>query len=202
MKRFNFMRIIFLLGLFVAGQLQAQHEFLSSFTASVVPEGVFLEWTIIQGTTCLGVTIERADPKGDFAEIGRIEEVCGSIDEPVDYSFLDETPVNGSLNSYRLILGLDGTSEPVSVEYFNVDEAGFSVTLNEASGTLKIFTIGQLSSVLDVLVYDVNGREVDRIQLNDGDASLNVSRYNGGLYLIAIKEQDQIIHIARVVKSR
>ena len=196
------MRTIFLLGLFVAGQLQAQHEFLSSFTASAVPEGVFLEWTINQGSTCLGVTIDRLNSFGEFTEIGRIDEVCGSIVEPVDYSFLDESPVSGGVNSYRLILGLDGTTEPVSVEYFNVDEAGFSITLNEESGTLKVFTIGQLSNEVEANVYDVQGRIVDQIQLEGGTANLNVSGYNSGLYFIAVSERDQIIHIARVVKSR
>lgn len=202
MKRFNFMRIIFLLGLVVAGQIQAQHEFLSKFTASVVPDGVFLQWTINQGTTCLGVTIERLDSTGEFSEIGRIEEVCGSIDEPVDYSFLDESPVGGSVNSYRLILGLDGATEPVSVEYFNVDEAGFSVTLNEDSSTLKVFTIGQQSDTFDVIVYDVRGAEVDHKRLEGGSASLNVSGYMAGVYLIAVTENDQIKHITRVVKAR
>ena len=196
------MRIIFLLGLIVAGQLQAQHEFLSSFTASVVPEGVFLEWTINQGTTCLGVTIERLDPASVYAEIGRIDEVCGSIEEPVDYSFLDETPIAGSVNSYRLILGLDGTTEPVSVEYFDIDESGFAITLNEQSGTLKVFTIAQLSSEFEAYVYDVHGRVIDQIQLESGTANLNVSSYNAGLYFIAVTERDQIVHIARVVKSR
>ncbi len=187
--------------LLTVGHVHAQHPFLSTFTASAVTDGVFLEWTLKEGSTCLGIIIERADEHGQFHEIGQIDEVCGSIIEPVDYDFLDEDPLTGSINDYRLILGLDGTTDVVSVEYFNVDVSGFSVTMHEASGTLNIFSLEPLTVKNGLLIYDVNGKEIERFSFGSGASSVDVSGLNAGLFFIAITEDDEIIHVARIVKS-
>ena len=201
MERFNLMRTLFLLFLLSSLQVHAQHPFLATFTAKASTDGVFLEWTINKGSTCLGITIERETDSGEYIRIGRLEDVCGSISEPVDYDYLDSDPVLGSINSYRLVLGLDGTSEPVSIEYFKVDESGFSVLLTDGGSALSIFSLNQLTSDHTLNIYDVNGKSLLQRSLVLSDGHVDISGINAGLLFVAILKQDQIVYVARVIKS-
>ncbi len=195
------MRTLFLLCMLTAIHVQAQHPFLATFTAKAAADGVFLEWTINQGSTCLGITIEREKSNGEYLRIGRLEDVCGSISEPVDYDYLDSDPVLGSINNYRLVLGLDGTSDPVSIEYFKVDESGFSVLLTEGGSALSIFSLNQLSNEYSLNIYDVNGRSLMQHSLALSNGNVDISGINAGLLFVAIMKQDQVVHVARIIKS-
>jgi hypothetical protein len=201
MDRFNLMRTLFLLCMLTALHVQAQHPFLATFTAKAASDGVFLEWTINQGSTCLGITIERESESGVYEQVGRIEEVCGSISEPVDYDYLDSNPLLGSINNYRLVLGLDGTSESIAIEYFKVDESGFSVLLTDGGTALSIFSLVQMSNEYTLNVYDVNGQTLMQQSLANTNGTVDISGINTGLLFVAILRQDQIVHVTRLIKS-
>ena len=84
----------------------AQHNsILDNFTVFENNENVYLNWTIISGSTCNGIQIYRSTDNLSFTQIGSIARICGSSSQPRNYAFTDNNPEKNKFNCYRLELG-------------------------------------------------------------------------------------------------
>lgn len=63
------------------------------FSAFAHSQSVQLDWTIGAGSFCDGTTIFRSEDDITYHEVGMIDGICGSADEPVGYSFKDSMPI-------------------------------------------------------------------------------------------------------------
>ena len=58
----------------------AQHPFIEDFQVSQISGGVFVQWTLKQGSICQGIQIERrSGQEPTYTEVGNIEGVCGNV---------------------------------------------------------------------------------------------------------------------------
>jgi hypothetical protein len=161
---------------------------LTSFSASVSFEGVLLNWSTATETNNLGFDIERKT-NNKWARIGFVEGAGSTID-PIDYSFVDNDKINGSVN-YRLKqIDYDGT-----IEYSKVVEVTIENTISEYcleqnypnpfNPTTKIeFNIPtnvMTSRDLSLRIYDVLGNEI-KILLNE--------KTDGGKYIVDFNAGD------------
>ena len=89
---------------------------LDRFTAQQVNNEVLLNWTIKSGFTCNGIEILSSSDSLNFTNIGKIEGICGAVDEPISYTFSHKAPAQNKINYYRLELGGVGSTEIISVE--------------------------------------------------------------------------------------
>ncbi|MCF8239643.1 MAG: hypothetical protein K9I85_15880 [Saprospiraceae bacterium] len=120
-------KTLLLVGLLLCGIMAQAQNFLSDFTLAAGNGKVVLNWTVSAGNTCLGIGIVRATDEQNFIPIGNIGGICGSTTEAVSYSFVDEAPVPNKINSYKLLLGLSGESEVLSVEIIDLGSTGYQV---------------------------------------------------------------------------
>ena len=186
------------IGILLSTSSLAQHPFMSRFTATIVGDGIYLEWTLTAGNTCQGIRIERAAPGEAFKEVGNIEGICGSIDRDEDFTFLDNTPIGGIQNRYRLLLGLSGYTEEISIQYFNVGEEGFLLAQSE-DGIRLISDRNDLVNK-ELALYDSKGVELQRMSLSDRETRLSTLALQQGAYILVVFDTSEAIFVEQFVK--
>jgi hypothetical protein len=97
---------------------------LVSFNAFVGSGVVNLNWKTATELNNRGFEIERSEDKINFTSIGFIEGV-GTTTDPVEYSFIDNAPLNGT-NYYRL-KQIDYNGQ---IEYSNIIEVDFGIPVS------------------------------------------------------------------------
>ncbi len=70
---------------------------------------VYLNWSIVSGSTCNGIQIYRSTDSVMFTQVGNIPGICGSSSSAISYNFIDDNPVKNKVNYYRLELGNNGS---------------------------------------------------------------------------------------------
>ena len=105
------MKLLLSIALFLPMSLFGQeHPILNYFSANLGDNDVYLSWEIMGGGQCNGIQILRSTDSLNYVEIGDVQGVCGSPDFAQQYDFTDESPVENSINYYRLELGVQGFS--------------------------------------------------------------------------------------------
>lgn len=178
----------------------AQHPFLSRFSATVIDDGVFLEWTISKGNRCNGTQIERALIDEEFIEVGGIEGVCGSVEEPEDFSFLDTRPISGNESRYRLLLGQSGYTQEVSVTYFNLGDDGFLLFYDSISGLLNIVSDNRSSSLKDVCLFDLEGSKIETWAMNSSSSQFSLRGFMNGAYIVRVTKDSEVLFSQKFIK--
>jgi len=174
---------------------------LSSFSASIIEQGVKLSWTTETEVSNYGFEVQRAMSNVQslqWLEIGFVEGY-GNSNSPKEYSFIDEN-VTGGKYSYRLKqIDNDG-----KFEYSKVIEIDVGTPLNyelsqnypnpfNPSTTIK-FSIPEKGNV-NLLVYNILGEEV-AILLNEvkeaGVHTINfdAAELKSGIYFYRLQAAD------------
>jgi len=162
-------------------------------------EGVFIEWTIDTGNTCNGTSIERRLPSGDYQEIGNISGICGSVSEPVDYEFLDNTPVPNVLVEYRLVLGNLGPSEPILFRYLDPSHGQFIILGLPSDDEIQLLPTATMSIPQQIVVYDSMGRSRLQETIDNQGLLLDLSAYPSGQYFITVLENGREVYATQFV---
>ncbi|MBE0637216.1 MAG: hypothetical protein IH598_01695 [Bacteroidales bacterium] len=165
--RLFFILLVFLF--FGAMNLRGQqaHPILSYFTAVRVNNTVQINWAISGGNTCNGILIQRSTDGIFFEVIGEIGGVCGSPDVDVPYVFTDENPESNQTNYYRLELGSQGFTNPVTIEYFPLNVDGFSLILDKNAGIAYIHFANPEQNLATYRIYSIDGRFLRAGETND-----------------------------------
>jgi hypothetical protein len=159
------------------------------FQAIASKETVLLRWTIEAGNTCNGIRIHRSADKTNFAEIGEISGVCGSTSEPVDYTFIDNSPVKNQVNYYRLEAGNTGFSRVVAVEIIAIGSEGYQVRPNPVSSETRIYFYNPGRQEHVLTLYNQNGKEVFAASTREDHFELNADMLQSGLYFFGISAE-------------
>lgn len=170
--------------MFLPVKSQAQHYILSDFFVYQKDNNIVkLQWTFEAGETCNGINIERAGKNKNFEKIGLIRGICGAPDREVTYRFTDSIPLNNQISYYRLELGSQGFSSPVSFEtrfykdnsYVIKGSSGFStptVLFNNTNNTRYTFRI-----------FDTHGNLIRELTTNSNRLQLPVNKLSSGMYI-------------------
>lgn len=138
---------------------------LTSFTGSVIQDGVLLNWTTATELNNQGFEIERSTATQSWEKIGYVPGF-GTTTEPKSYSYLDQNVTSGNY-TYRLKqLDFDGSfnySPEVVVEVVEALPTDFSLSQNYPNPFNPATTIQfQVPTAGDVsiVIYDLLGKEV------------------------------------------
>jgi hypothetical protein len=170
---------------------------LVSFNAAASENSVELKWQTASELNNLGFNIERKinDIENHWKSIG-FHKSEGNSKSLTDYTFVDKSPVGGTIFTYRLKqVDLDGTfdySDEVEVTFVPNEFALHQNFPNPFNPSTKIrFTLVHESKV-NIKVYDQLGQLVTELLNNEmasgyHEVEFNASSYASGIYIYSIE---------------
>jgi hypothetical protein len=154
--------IVFLFFALPAG-LHAQDALLQSFSARQQDEDVLIKWVIGQGNQCSDVEIQHSTDSVSFTVVYTYPGICGSNDEAATYTWVHTHPVPDSKNHYRLNFPASGFSDVITVHHHSYEGTGYVAAPSPSSGPVTIYFRNSQNTRHTLILFDVNGREVTRI---------------------------------------
>jgi len=169
---------------------------LLSFTATLNGDVVDVNWSVASQVNNDYYTILRSMNGYDWSDIGRIKG-AGTVNEQIDYKFIDKDPYIG-LSYYRLKqTDFDGNYEqfsPISVRY-DVEIVGLLISPNPVTDIITLTMDGNLHNDLHVIrIFDSRGNMILRNNLigNLKDYDVDVSKLSSGMYIVKVKNRRQL----------
>lgn len=166
--------------------LNAQADFmLNHFSLYEVGETIVLDWTIKEGSVCNGISVFRSTDGVNYEKIGDLFGVCGDITKAENYTFVDKNPVGASFNYYKLELGLNGFTNPVSV-YFADMEGNTSLFAPNPSNGDGTFYYRENGDVV-IQIFNGQGQKVYEILSEGKKTNVDLSFLKSGVYQYIIQ---------------
>ena len=170
---------------------------LNYFTVDRGKQTISLSWELQAGFECYGITVERRTGDEDFKTIGAIKGYCGSQTEPEAYNFVDNNPVAGTENHYRLILGKEST-QVRSIFYFGEQHEAVRPYPNPSPNgiwTLRFEPIP--TEALNITLRNTQGQVVYTHHLTNPQEffELNCPELSSGTYILSVEGKDASSHI-------
>ena len=97
----------------------------------------------------------------------------------------------------------NGDKAYYSSEYLSTpdfDTTTFTISPNPVQDQLSI-RLDELSSSTTLEVYDIHGRLLDNLKINEIEIQLDVSDYASGMYFIKMKGESGITHTSKFIKE-
>lgn len=151
--------VLFSILLPFSGVLKGQqaHPILSYFSVIAANNNVQLNWAITGGNTCNGIRVQRSTDGVYFETIGEIGGICGSPDVDVPYVYLDMDPASNKTNFYRLELGSQGFTIPLSIDFFPLNDQGYSLIMDINTGKASIYFSNPEQSIAAYRLFSIDG---------------------------------------------
>lgn len=185
---------IFLLAVSSALSANAQVIDITSFFKASENQGkVLLSWQIVTGSTCNGIQIYRGTDSTQLTQIGEIIGVCGSVTEPIDYSFVDENLSKNNTYYYRLEFGTQGFSEILSINVEGLFNGTAQARPNPISTTGKIFYSKTDNKNCTLTLYDAFGRKTIEATTKNNFFTIDAFGLKNGSYFYTIVSEDGIL---------
>ena len=171
--------IILIFASSISGLSGQGHYLLDKFIVYKENERVILNWTIKKGNTCFGIGIFRSTDNANYKLIGDIKGICGSSDDAISYTYIDENPVGNRTNYYVLELGFSGkTNPPLKVEFVNVSDKGYKIFPNPITEKSKIYFSNKINSNFTLNIYDLSGNRIQSLKTNQDYFELSLLNQN------------------------
>lgn len=179
--------VFILLGVGSAQVLQAQqHAILSYFNAEVGNNSVLLKWAVSGGNTCNGIRVYHSTDDLHYEQVEDIPGVCGDAAVDIGYQFLHDSILLQGTHYYKLELGNQGFSSPLSVVFYQTNGAGYKMYPNPGRNGLYIFSNHTEGESL-IQVISIQGSIVYENTLREGQLNyLNLSSLEKGMYIVKI----------------
>ena len=170
----------------------AQHNpILGNFTLFENNRKVYLNWSIVSGSTCNGIQIYRSTDNINYTQIGSIAGVCGNSSTAVSYNFTDNNPEKNKINYYRLELGNNGSSEILSVKIIDI-ESGYQIRPNPVIGKAKIYFDNNTSLLFQLVIYNLKGVNIFTLETKTDFFELNTEKIQSGIYFFTIGTEGNV----------
>jgi hypothetical protein len=168
---------------------------LSFFSSIVLNDKIKLSWTTITETNNYGFEIERENTQNQFQKIGFVTG-NGNSNSPKQYSFIDDTIIEGSTFKYRLKqVDNDGTFEYSKVLEVKIVPDKLALEQNypnpfNPTTTIK-FSIPEAGYV-KLTLYNILAQEIKTLVNESKEAGVhtvnfNASDLNSGLYIYKLE---------------
>ena len=195
-----FLSFLLFIGVSLQGFSQ-EHEILSYFFGLIKDDLIILKWGITGGNTCNGILINHSVDDINYEQVGEIPGICGSQIAEVPYTFIHDSPVSGQKNYYKLELGLQGSSTPLIITFFNTGQEGYLLFPNPGSEVLQIVVTGN-GEPIELLFSDVSGKIFGSFNSNSGEViSVPTTEWVSGVYFISIYKAGELIASPRWVRN-
>lgn len=162
---------------------QSPHIILSEFFVYQDENLVRLQWTIKEGRTCNDIRIERAGNAKNFSYLGLISGVCGAPDQSVTYRYVDSIPLQNQVNYYRLEMGSQGYSEPVSIETRMYNNKEYIIKGNPSISGIEILFKNEKAQMFEFRVFDMRGHLVVEESTSSDRIKLPTNDLRSGMYI-------------------
>ena len=164
---------------------------LSSFAAQKIGNTTKLTWTTEQELNSKEFAVERSVNGGRTWTTVSAVPAAGNSSSKIYYSFIDNSPAK-TVNLYRLKL-VDRdykftNSNTKAVLFSNTDAV--LITPNPASSYVNILMSKNNNSITQIIIADVNGKVIERINTADQSYQVNISRYAKGIYTIKVMGEE------------
>lgn len=166
------------------------HPLLETFTAIQVDDHIQIDFAIIGGGSCNGVQLMRSSDGERFFKIAEIQGVCGGSEFTEHYTLWDESPLQASTNSYKLILGVQGESQVIQLNFVPLN-AGFNVYPNPIQdwAVLKFDNPTGVQFTFDV--YNLSGHQVEHADgITSSEIFLQLRDFLPGTYIFQLIGED------------
>lgn len=187
-----------------AGQSLAIPIELSTFTATTIGEAINVFWRTETEENNAYMVLERSADAKNFYEIAVIEG-NGTTYEPIEYTYLDESPLKG-INFYRIRqVDFDGTINYHGIVSATIETIGshdVRILPNIVSSQFDILFSSNITGEVQLSIYNMNGQVLRSEVLNtlNGRKTINISDYQAGVYVVVFSTENQTI-TKRIVKQ-
>lgn len=164
---------------------------LSDFVAQKLTTAVNLKWQTSSEENVKRFVIERSTDGKTYKAVGQVTAVGNSTTKQ-SYNFVDNSPFMSATNFYRLLMqdadGGSKYSKILTVKFSSEISLNMQVSPNPTSGNLQVQLPDGLKGIINLQVFDLNGRIVKTQNLSsDGNAlstSIDVNGLPNGLYIL------------------
>ncbi len=150
----------------------------SSFTATLVKDQVRLNWNTASDANTRYYELQKSTDAVHFTTLNKITPTGISG----NYSYVDATPAQG--NNYYRLKKVDANNNYVYSKalYINIaGNKGFKIYPTIANSTLHI-SVSQTPS--NIIIFNLNGKAVKTLSVNNKEQDVNVSGLPAGNYII------------------
>jgi hypothetical protein len=185
----RFLWILLLLG-GMGNVANGQGISLDRWTGFEHEDQVVLNWTLSAGSLCNGIDVYRSTDGIQFEKIGGISGVCGGIDEPQTFDFIDPKPIANHINYYYLELGTGEKSAVIGIEVVQLPKYGYQIRPNPVHDQGKIYFENSTHSRFTFTLTNPWGMAVEVLITNEFYFELDVTKLPPGIYFFVITDQD------------
>ncbi len=172
---------------------------LDGFVGVPQSQQIQLRWVISAGQTCNGTFIERSADTLHWFNIGDIPGVCGSSSTPVPYNFIDTSPINNSMNYYRLELGGQGYSPVINVPFYDFSSKGYVLMPNPVHETAMLYFGTSTTETFDIAFFDASGKLVLQQSGVGGSCKVDASQLMPAIYFFVIERKGKSKVLGKMV---
>jgi hypothetical protein len=159
----------------------------SAFAAQKRGNTTRITWTTEQELNSKEFAVERSTDGGRTWATISLVPAAGNSSSKKQYDAIDYAPAKG-INLYRLIsVDMDGKytrSDTKAVLFSNTDAV--LITPNPASNFINVYMSKNSNSISQIIVSDVNGKLMEKINTPEQSYQVDVSRYSKGMYVIKV----------------
>lgn len=159
---------------------------MSSFAVQKQGSNAKISWTTEQETNTREFVIERSTDQRNWSVVATVA-AAGNSNNRNNYSTTDFATTKG-INFYR-IRTVDNDNSFKNSDTRSVLFGGADVVLitpNPATSFATIYMGKTDNSVSEIIVTDMNGKQVERVRTADQTHTLTTAKYSKGLYMIRV----------------
>lgn len=185
---------------FSPGRLNADNTALPvellHFTAKANNNAAILTWATASEENNAYFDVQRSTDGINFETIGQVEG-AGTTYDVQEYTFIDESPVNG-INYYRLRqVDIDGQFEFHKIEVVTINglKNGVVIVPTQVCNQFDVVFGETIDATVEMNIVSVNGQTVksEVININGNHQTINVSELNVGVYFIRMNVNNTIV---------
>ncbi|MCD6017898.1 MAG: hypothetical protein K0S53_1019 [Bacteroidetes bacterium] len=177
-------------------------------TESIVLDGqisesnVMLNWPAPDKTDSVYFLVEKGVDSSHFETIAKID-----AQQTTEYSFKDGLSKRDHGNSYYRVTKVNGSGEQISSNVIGVEinmdncfQCAVYPNPTKNSFVISMKPFGkELDNSFTTIMYDTQGNEQKRSEINYGESVIDVNNLSAGVYLMIIRKGEKIIYEDKVV---
>lgn len=189
MKNLLLFFLLFIINVFAFSQ---SSSLLADFRVRQVNNNVLITWVISANNQCLGLEIEHSTDSINFSAIHEYQGICGAGSANEKYDYIHVSPVNNTINYYRIKLGDGGYSAIETIKINQVENIGYSLFPNPITNQSKIYFDSDYS-ISELIIYSSSGKEILNQTLEQPVFSFENLFMANGIYFFSLKTTKKII---------